>query len=211
MTRFAPVVFAPLAFFAAVATTTTPARAAEPRTHEGFQFRGVVGGGYLSTSESPDNITVNGGAIGFELYAGGFVIPGLSIGGFVGGAGAAGPNVTFNGQTSTAPNNVSLVLAYIGPYIDWYFDPKGGFHLQGMLELTRLAVGTGNGNVSTETPVGGGIGGGVGYDFWLGEAFSMGILGRINFSSNTYTPDGATTSVTDKTVNPMLFLSFTYH
>ncbi len=212
MTRFAPVFFAHLAFVAVLETTATPAHA-EPRTHDGFQFRGDIGGGYLSDSESASSGsgTVSGGAIGFELYAGGNVIPGLAIGGLLGGASAPGPSVSANGQTFATSNSTTLTLAYLGPYIDWYIDPTGGFHIMGMLELTRLSVQNGAGNVAAETPVGGGLGAGVGYDFWLGDSFSMGLLGRINFSSNSYTADPNNASYTDKTVNPMLLLSFSYH
>jgi outer membrane protein with beta-barrel domain len=208
MNRFAPALFVSLAFLAAE-TAARPAHAADPRTHEGFQFRGVIGGGYLSDSESPESATISGPAAGFELYVGGNVIPGLAVGGFLGGASAANPSVSLNGQSLGTATNASLTLAMIGPYVDWYFDPTGGFHLMGMLEFTRLAVTTGGGGVSSETPVGGGIGAGVGYDFWLSDTFSMGVLGRVNFSSNSYSDGG--TNFTDKTINPMLFLSFSYH
>jgi hypothetical protein len=54
---------------AVLAFESTPARA-EGRYHDGFQFRGAVGFGYLSDAESND-ATLGGGAGVLEVYLGG--------------------------------------------------------------------------------------------------------------------------------------------
>jgi hypothetical protein len=181
---------------------------AEPGTHEGFQFRGAIGGGYLSDSESPDNATISGGAAGIELYAGGFVIPGLSVGGFVGGLSAPGPSVSVGGQTTQTANSASLTAVWLGPYLDWYPDAEGGFHALIAPEITRLSVNNGAG-FSQDTNVGWGVGAGVGYDFWITHAFSIGLLARFNYLSNSISVGGAT--ATESTIAPALFVTFNYH
>jgi len=188
---------------------TTQLAHAEPGTHDGFQFRGAIGGGYLSDSESPDKATISGGAAGFELYIGGFVIPGLSVGGFLGGLSAPGPSVSVNGQTIQAVNNnASLTAVWLGPYVDWYPDAQGGFHALIAPEITRLSVNSGAG-VSQDTNVGWGIGIGAGYDFWITHAFSMGLLARFNYLSNSVSSGG--TNFSESTLAPALFLTFNYH
>jgi len=150
--------------------------------HEGFQFRGAIGGGYVSDSESPDNAKVSGGGFGFELYAGGYVVPGVAIGGMLGGVSAPGPSVSENGQTVNAASGSSLTSAWIGPYVDIYPDPVGGFHVSLALELARLSVSDGSGTTEDSSP-GWGVGAGLGYDWRISGAFSMGLLARLNYSS----------------------------
>jgi hypothetical protein len=193
---------------AAAGFVVTSSAHAEPQTHEGFQFRGAIGGGYLSDSESPSKATISGGAGGFELYAGGFVIPGVSVGGFLGGLSAPGPSVSLNGQTSNA-SNASLTDVWLGPYLDWYPDAQGGFHVSFAPEFTRLSAS--NGGSSVDTDLGWGLGLGLGYDFRMTNTFSIGILARFNYSSNSYTAAGSGTSFTENTVAPALFLTFNYH
>jgi hypothetical protein len=192
----------------AAAFAATHQAHAEPGTHDGFQFRGAIGGGYLSDSESPDKATISGGAGGFELYAGGFVIPGLSIGGFLGGLSAPGPSVTVNGQTTQTTNSASLTAVWLGPYIDWYPDAQGGFHASLAPELTRLSVNNGVGS-SLDSNAGWGIGVGAGYDFWITHAFSIGVLARFNYLSNSISSGG--TNYSESTIAPGIFVTFNYH
>ena len=67
-----------------LALVGAPARA-EPRTHDGFQFRGTLGAGFLSDTEEASGgngkVTVSGISWPFEVYFGGSLAKGLSLGG----------------------------------------------------------------------------------------------------------------------------------
>lgn len=85
---------------------------ADPYTHDGFQFRGTIGGGYLHDSESVDGASiegkVSGGAALIELYLGGSPVPGLVLGGFLSGMSAPGPTFEVNGVEGEANDDTSL-------------------------------------------------------------------------------------------------------
>jgi hypothetical protein len=184
-----------------------PARA-DDWIHEGFQFRGTVGGGYMSDSESSD-ATLHGGAGAAEVYLGGMPIRGLAIGGFLSGATAIGPTATADG-ISVSDSNTSLTLLTIGPYIDFYPQPRRGFHVLGTLGFARLTASYDDGNVSArDSATGFTLGGGIGYDWWVSRDWTVGILGRLTFASTTRTIDGL--SVSEKTVLPALLFSFSYN
>jgi hypothetical protein len=74
-----------------------------------------------------------------------------------------GGSASFHGQTpGFAPQgNTGIVLGGIGPYIDWYPDPRGGFHAT-VLALGVLGGG-GNGQLGLDIGSGFAVGGGLGY------------------------------------------------
>jgi hypothetical protein len=185
----------------------SPARA-EGRTHEGFQFRGAVGAGYMSDSESSD-AALHGGAGAAEVYLGGMPIRGLAIGGFLSGATAVGPSATADGF-SVSDSNTSLTLVTIGPYIDFYPDPHRGLHILGTLGLARLTASYDDGNFSARNSATGfTLGGGIGYDWWVSRDWTVGILARLTFAGTTRTVDNVSTS--ESTVLPALLFSFSYN
>jgi hypothetical protein len=192
---------------AVLAFESTPARA-EGRYHDGFQFRGAVGFGYLSDAESND-ATLGGGAGVLEVYLGGMPVPGLAIGGFLSGAWALGPSVRVNGFRASS-SDTSLALATVGPYIDFYPNPRRGLHVLGTLGLARLTASFDNGTVSaSDSGTGFTLGGGIGYDWWVGRDWSLGILGRFTFAATSRTFDGV--SVSESTFLPAVLFSFTYN
>jgi hypothetical protein len=198
---------------AAAAWGASSSAHAEPGTHDGFQFRGAIGGGFVSDSESlsgsNQSDTISGGAVGFELYAGGFVVPGVSIGGFLGGLSAPGPSVSINGQTLSGNSNATLTPVWFGPYVDWYPDAQGGFHLSLAPELTRVSVSDGQGN-SQDSNIGWGLGVGIGYDFWVTRSFSIGVLGRLNYQNDSFTSSSGA-NFTESIVTPAVLVTFNYH
>lgn len=200
-------------------TLLSSAAFAAPRTHDGFQFRGAVGGGYLSDSvETTGTVgpfagtlegTIKGAAGAFEAYFGGTPARGLVIGGFFGGASAAGPKFKGPAGVEVSDDDTAANLLLIGPYVNWYPDARTGFHLLGSLFLAAGNITYDRGDEESETATGGGIGLGLGYDWWVSDEWSLGVLGRFSYASIKWS-DGPVEQ-THSIVYPGLFFSFQYH
>jgi hypothetical protein len=178
--------------------------AADPRTHDGFQFRGTVGPGYLSTSASigQESLSIKGVSGDFDIYLGGTPARGLVIGGMLNWATAFGPSVTVNGQSYTGTGSTSLSLLTIGPYVNYYLDPAEGLYFLGMIGYGAESY-TQNG-ASGNSPGGPAFALGAGYDFWVSDEWSLGVLGRFTYGSLSLN------SVTYSTISPAIMFSFTY-
>jgi hypothetical protein len=205
---------------AALSLYAAPARAGEGYEHDGFQFRGAVGFGYLSASGSDnDSGSIHGGDGNLELYFGGMPIRGLAIGGFISDAYAPSPGIT-SGNVTVSDSNTSLNFLTIGPYIDWYPHPHEGLHILGTVGYANLKESFDDGNVSASQSAGGfTIGAGIGYDWWVSRDFSLGILGRFTYahtSESTSVVVGnavvdTTVTVSQDTVAPEILFSFSYN
>jgi hypothetical protein len=157
--------------------------------HDGFYLRFALGGGGftakggLEPASTYGDYKISGGGVGMDLAIGGSPVPGLTIGGEYLFQQAVKPTVEAGNVSVTSPNNLNFGL--IGPFIDWYPDPEGGFHFGGTLGLAFLGVSNQDGSTSTNsdgstnTITGGGGALGVGYDFWVGRQLSLGILGKF--------------------------------
>lgn len=168
-----------------------PPAGADPSVHfhDGFYFRGSIGGGALGATISvdglSDDIEVSGGAFSLDLMFGGTPADGLVIGGAYFFSQAQKPNVKVGSQEGESKNNFNFGI--IGPFVDWFFVPDGGFHA-GLIVGGAVANVTNNDGTeksSSATGAGGGIF--LGYDFWIGEQWSLGILGRATGGSVTNT------------------------
>ncbi len=187
---------------------------AAPQTHDGLQFRGAAGFGYLSDSESAsgESASVHGPAGAFEVFVGGTPVPGLAIGGFISAVAATSPTVslTLDGQEYSASNsNSTLNFVTIGPYVDYYPDPTSGLHVLGALGFAELDVSDGDGNTSTNSATGFSLGAGVGYDWWVSDEWSLGVLARLTYGSMKLTIDGV--SFSEHAVAPTVAFSFAYN
>jgi hypothetical protein len=172
---------------------------ADPDTHDGFQFRGTLGGAYLHDSESvegagvtSEDFTVSGGALLLELYFGGTPVPGLVFGGFLSALSAPGPTVEAGGMTFEANDDASLGLASIGPYVDFYPSPQGGFHVLGTLGYAQVTADNGNGIIEEATSSGFTLGAGIGYDAFVSDEWSLGALGRLSYAWTSHETSGIT-------------------
>ena len=179
--------------------------AAEPRTHDGFQFRGTVGPGYLSTSASQGGAdeTIKGVSGAFDAYFGGTPVTGLVIGGTFGWATAFGPSISLNGQSFTGSGSTSLSLLTVGPYVNYYLDPADGLYFLGMIGYGVESY-TQNG-ASGNSPGGPAFALGAGYDFWVANEWSLGVLGKFTYGSLSLN------SVTYSTISPAIMFSFNFH
>jgi hypothetical protein len=192
------------------------ARAGEPFEHDGFQFRGAIGAGYMSDSESASDGSFGATIAGavpftFEIYLGGALAPGLRLGGTLETAVLSGPTVSFHpvGPVLGDPPG-ALTMLGIGPYLDWYPDPRGGFHAMALaLAVSETFT---DGQAITSGASGFGVGGGIGYDWWAHRRWSVGILARFTYAWPTgSTQYGDLTGVDNRIVSSAILCSVAFH
>jgi hypothetical protein len=182
---------------------TTQRAEALPRTHDGFYLQLDAGLGYLSSSAefAGSKVTYSGVTIPTSLLLGGTVGPVVIGGGFITDY-AASPSIS-SGGTSTQLSDVSLYLYSMGVFADIYPDPHGGLHFQPYLGWGGLQASyqgyTGNSATGMVLALGGG------YDWWVADEWSIGIMGRL-----TYAPLSLN-GVGYSTIAPAILASFTYH
>lgn len=175
-----------------------PAERPDPgaHLHDGFYLRMGLGGGGLHDSFQLTNAgAVSGDASGpsgsLELAAGGAIVPGVILGGALFFESVQSPKITVLGETQSSDIHVGT-LGMIGPFVDWYLNPRKGFHLQGAIGAARITLRDGSGAVSDQSPVGGGLVLGVGYEWWIGDDWGLGVMGRFTgarLTDNSLTHD----------------------
>ena len=100
--------------------------------------------------------------------------------------GLVGPSASFPSGASLSTGSVSLIG--IGPFVDYYFDPSKGWHIQasagyalmmGPSSCTDYGQCT-RSNDLFEDMSGSAVtvAGGIGHDWWVGPGFSLGLLAR---------------------------------
>ncbi|MEZ4362774.1 MAG: hypothetical protein R3B48_21465 [Kofleriaceae bacterium] len=176
----------------------TVAAHAAPRTHDELYLRAGLGGGVaLGALASPGGDSDSRGAnVATELAVGWTFRPGLVLGVGTFPMVAPGPSysaVDAGGQHTSAT----------GPFVDYYFDPRGGLHAQGGL---LFAAGYLDGG-EREGVVGLGYGAmvGVGYDAFVTDQWSVGGLARVTASRLEGVDDHLSLA------SPSLLVTVTYH
>ncbi len=186
--------------------------AADPRTHDGFYFRGATGLGYTSSSLSETGLnlgssSISGVSVGFDAWFGGSPIPGLAIGGGLTGYDVPSPSVKFGGQSQSVDGHVTLsIVALFG---DYYFDPTKGLHLEALVGYGVLSAQASDGSTSSNDPTGLALGVGFGNDWWVSDEWSIGVLGRFIYAPLSYSAGGETLKYS--TITPALMATFTYN
>jgi hypothetical protein len=201
----------------AAADANDARRIDEPFDHDGFQFRAVIGAGYVIDSQSATDgsfgATISGFAPwAFEVYLGGAPRPGWTLGALMSAApGTAVTSVSFHSRTRVLAPQGSAGVGFggMGPYIDWYPDSGGGFHATAL--ALGLLGGGGNGQIDVDAGSGLAVGAGLGYDWWVHKRWSVGVLARITYAwLKTETEYGDLTSVDDHIVWSGLFGSIVF-
>lgn len=145
--------------------------------HDGFYLRVNLGIGALGNDYDvgPGSADSHGGTLALDVLVGGTPSKGLALGGALLNEAGVAHSVEQNGR-SLGDSNVRLSL--IGPFVDGFFDPKGGFHLGGAVGFAALAVEDLSSEGETETL--GGFGGAAwaGYDAWVADDWAIGGLIR---------------------------------
>ena len=159
-----------------------------PRTryyHDGFYLRISSGFSYLHVSTSLNNNdstgSLSGGGSSFDIMVGGTPAPGLVVGGGLLWQMAFDPSSTVTrrgtavtGIDSGSNGNVGLLL--IGPMIDAFPAPTGGFHVGGLLGFAANGLKDNQDNLSA----GLGFSAWTGYMWWVSGQWSLGAMLRFD-------------------------------
>jgi hypothetical protein len=140
--------------------------------HDGFYFRVGIGPAYtgLSGSGPAGAVSLGGGGVGLTLAIGGTLENGIVLAGIVHGANGESNNVI---GSPGGPGTVWSSLVEFAFLVDWYPDPRKGWHVDGAIGAGDVEVDGSNG-----TLFGGALTGSIlgGYDWWLGPEWSLGLL-----------------------------------
>jgi len=184
--------------------------------HDGFYMRLSIGGGYLSDSVSLDpallgDMSISGGAVVLDFLLGGTPAPGLVLGGGILGASVPNPKVEIGDVSGSSDSTVTLSM--LGGFADWYPSPRDGFHLQGFVGFSTIGAQDSSGNTSTNNPVGIGLALAVGQEWWVGEQWSIGVLGRLMYANMSVSESnlGLSLTETDSVIVPGVLFTATLH
>ncbi len=98
----------------------------------------------------------------------------------------------------------------LGIFGDYYFDDTKGFHLQAMMGAASAQVQDNTSTSSDNATMNGlGLAFGLGYDFWVGEQWSIGPEARVMWASLKNSKSDIDEKYT--VWAPTLLFSVTYH
>lgn len=145
--------------------------------HDGFYTRfginyGITGGGFaIGNGDDQRRIDYSGSQLDLDLLIGGTPSDGIAVGGGLVLGSLLQPDMEVGNQ-NTATKNIPVLI--VGPFVDGFFQPNGGWHAGALLGLGALGE-------TPETKGSGGLGGAVwlGYDRWVGADWSIG--GQLRF------------------------------
>jgi len=177
--------------------------------HDGFYLRLGLGAGYLMATSENDS-TFKGWGIAPDVWIGGSPTPGLAIGVTFNGISTPDPYLNATAADTGGLGAVSgeapgtLTYSVFGVFADYYPNPTGGFHLMAGLNYSLMKFEADNG-LESDAATGVGLTGGLGYEWWIGNEWSVGPLARLHWAS--VSDVGGQTSV----LAPVFLLGFTYH
>jgi hypothetical protein len=201
------------------------------RRHDGLYFRFALGLGmthdHVTTDVPlptdnvftfiPGNLDLSGSgfAVMTEMAVGFTPWPGFVLG--LGSYTATVPKITAKSKDPHTGDYTERIsqLGILGPMMDWYFFPKLGFHAQASPGLATYVAGASVPKLEgpfaqAHTAVGFGFMLGVGYDWWIGDQWSMGVLGRVTYGA-TSGSDGLGTNFSHASYAPAFMITLTYH
>jgi len=177
------------------------------KTHDGFYLQLTGGMGYVDTSVSgsggPDS-SIGGLALDTGIMIGGSPINGLAIGGGFFLDYMPSPSISVDDNEVMNSGITSQYFLGLGMFADFYPDAAGGLHFQGFAGWGGLETSF-DGNVGGSDPTGLVITVGGGYDVWVTDDLSAGVMLRLGYGalSNNGT-DGTT-------IAPALLANITYN
>ncbi len=192
-----------------------PPKAPDPgrHLHDGFYLRTSLG---LGPGKATENITGepqyiwSGTALMFDVMIGGSPVPGFVLGGAFVYHGISNPTVKRNGSgLSEDTSDVSLNLATFGLFTAIYPIPTRGFNLHALLGYSQVSVSIGGNTIDRGNPSGPSFMGGVGYDFWISDNWSIGPDFRIAYCKAKYDSNGTSDEIS--MLIPTLSFTATYN
>jgi hypothetical protein len=148
--------------------------------------------------------SINGAAASFTFLVGGTPVDGLAVGGGIIGTVAPRPTIKIDGELVRSDRHVTF--SWVGGFVDWYANPRRGFHLQGLLGVAGLSQ-----YEMGPDPVGVGVGVGIGYEWWVSSQWSIGAIGRVMYANLTLNENMRGLSETHSVITPAVLFGATYH
>jgi hypothetical protein len=189
----------PMIQLAAQAPAPAPVVARTDKTHDGFYARLSLGfasqGTTIDDGANAPNLDSRSGALVIDALIGGAPAPGVVLGGAL--LFDRLPSTTFDADGFRAKTGVTLFT--IGPFIDGYPNPRGGFHLGGTVGpcLSRLTNGSYFGSTRA---TGFGLAAWLGYDWWVADQWSVGGLLRFSGANTSHSDNSSSLSVDTRSV-----------
>jgi len=184
------------------------------RLHDGFFarsepslafFRAIVWGSETETRRSG----IRGIGQGAGISLGGTPARGLVVGGTVWTA-RIDPVFIEDGNTvSPDDDSVKVTLLRLGPFLDFYPDPARGFHVVTAAALTVQVESDVKGNAVEPAALGAALSIGPGYEWFIMNELSLGLLGRVSVGRLVRTPNDGQQHIL--WIIPELALTATYH
>ena len=172
--------------------------AADPRRHDGFYLRLGMGGGYaVATLSSGTDSSSHAPNIATEVAAGWTLRPGLVLG--LGTFPMVVLKPTYDGADAGGQH-----VSGTGPFVDYYMDPGKGLHFQGGL-LFSAGYLDGSSQRASKVGFGYGLMLGAGYDLFVSDEWSVGLLARVT----AYRLYGVDDRI--RLVSPSLLLTSTFN
>lgn len=191
--------------------------------HDGFYLRMSAGYAYLNVSTSVKGngttSTLSGSGGAFDILVGGTPAPGLVIGGGLLTEQVFDPGTTVHAVTCTsstcASNGIasygggSLGFGMIGPFVDAFPMPAGGFHFGGLLGLAGVGLRDNHDDWSG----GFGLALWTGYMWWVSSQWSLGVEARYTgaWSSRKIGDSDNQFDASDSSQGFALLFSAAYH
>lgn len=187
--------------------------------HDGFYLRMGLGGGFMASKLDLGDLSARGSGVALEFALGGTIADGLVIGGGLYTQSAS--NVHWKGDslrsrfmTDTYSHDKEGSLGLLGIFLDYYPNPRDGFHVQGALGFGTLSFESdGLMGLPGETWAGVGGGGmlGVGYEVWIGSQWSLGGVARVLLMSGSLRTEDTDITFDGKGYAPSLLFVATHH
>lgn len=193
--------------------------------HDGFYLRlGLGVGNFSFTADVEEDgqkaatVETSGIVPMSEVAFGGTIAPGVVLGGGIYTAGTAGGSRDFDITPEGGGGSVSEELdtgpfGMVGPFIDIYPNPEQGLHIQAAVGFATYSVTEPSSeSVDDISLTGLGLMAGVGYEWWIGEQWSFGILGRVMVGKlSGEDPSDSDETYSATAVAPGLLATITYH
>lgn len=173
--------------------------------HDGGYLRIAAGYGAAHTREtfehSSADVTTTWSAGVFDLAVGGTIVPGLVVAGELHSQGVWTPTAAILGPLGKADG---VEAGMLGVLVDGFPDPKGGFHVGGVVGPAAFLA-------PNYSSTGYGAGAFVGYDFWVADQWSLGLLVRVSHASTRSDDAEDSGPSRDATTSAALLISALYH
>jgi hypothetical protein len=106
-------------------------------------------------------------------------------------------------------DSVKVTLLRVGPFLDFYPDPTRGFHVVTAAALTVQVESDVKGNAIEPAALGAALSIGPGYEWFIMDEVSLGLLGRVSLGRLVRSPKEGAEHIL--WIAPELALTATYH